>query len=184
MPRPPRWPRSSVAGSSNARDLLPRRRRPPSPLGACGDDAPDVAPSASSEDTSGSAGTSAGSASETTSAAVTTEAGAPTTEAAPATTVDLAAAIGDRIFLSTSVEGYELVYGTNVELTFEGENLGATAGCNQMSSTWSLDGDVLVAGPMAMTQMACDAGGLDGPGHVAVRPCCRRGRPSLWTARR
>ena len=66
------------------------------------------------------------------------------------------------------VEGYELVDGTQVELTFDGQDLGATAGCNQLASGWSLEGDVLVVPAMAMTQMACTAGGADGPGHVAV----------------
>ena len=58
--------------------------------------------------------------------------------------------------MSTSVEGYTLVEGTQILLTFDATTLGANAGCNQMSGSWSLEDDVLVVPPMAMTQMACD----------------------------
>ena len=84
---------------------------------------------------------------ETTDAAEATE--------APSTTVDLATGLADRTFLSTEVEGYELVDGTQIELTFDGPNIAASGGCNRMSSTWSLDGNVLVVADMAMTAMAC-----------------------------
>ena len=77
---------------------------------------------------------------------------APATTAAP----DLGAALAGRTFLSDAVEGFTLVDGTQVSLTFDGSNIGAVAGCNQLSSTWTVEGDVLVVAPMAQTEMACE----------------------------
>ena len=74
--------------------------------------------------------------------------------------MDLATALAGRTFVSTAVEGYQLVDGTGIELTFDGSNIGAAAGCNQMGSTWSLEGDVLVVPPPAMTAMACEPAAL------------------------
>ena len=60
-------------------------------------------------------------------------------------------------YVSTEVAGHELVVGSEIRLTFDGENLGANAGCNQLGGTWSLEGDVLVVPEnMRMTEMACD----------------------------
>ena len=50
--------------------------------------------------------------------------------------------------------------GREIELTFDGANIGAVAGCNQMGSTWSLEGDVLVVPEPAMTAMACEPAAL------------------------
>jgi heat shock protein HslJ len=62
-----------------------------------------------------------------------------------------------RAFVSQEVIGHELVEGTRIRLNFDGQNLGAHAGCNQIGGTWSLDDDVLVVPEeMAMTAMACD----------------------------
>ena len=126
----------------------------------CGDDPPDTtsdstAPS-SAAPTAGSGAGSASTDGEAQSTAV--EASAPTTaeSSAPPTSVDLADALAGRTFESTSVEGYTLVEGTQIVLTFDATTLGANAGCNQMSGSWSLEGDVLIVPPMAMTQMACD----------------------------
>lgn len=83
-----------------------------------------------------------------------------TTAAATTTTVDLPAALGGRTFLSTSVEGYELVDGTQIQLTFDGANISAAGGCNQIASTWSLDGDVLIVTEPVMTMMACQPAAL------------------------
>jgi heat shock protein HslJ len=139
-------------------------------LAACGGD--DDEPAA---DTTAPAGTTT----EVTFVETTSTDSPPTTEL-PTTTVDLATALADRTFLSTAVEGYQLVEGSQIMLTFQADRIGASAGCNQMSSTWSLDGELLVVPDMATTQMACE----DGPGHVAcsgvdVRPYRghRRRRP-------
>ena len=125
-------------------------------LTACGDDDDDPAADASTPP-------SASADSETTAGATApdrTIEPAPTTDAATTTTVDLATALGGRTFLSTTVEGYQLVEGTQVQLTFDGANIAAAGGCNQLASTWSLEGDVLVVPGMAMTQMACEPAAL------------------------
>jgi heat shock protein HslJ len=60
-------------------------------------------------------------------------------------------------YVSTDVTGHDLVVGSEIRLTFEGDRLGANAGCNQLGGTWSLEGDVLVVPEnMVMTEMACD----------------------------
>jgi len=59
-----------------------------------------------------------------------------------------------------AVSGFELVAGTQIRLTFTGDQIGASGGCNQLNSTWSLDGDVLVVGEMASTKMACEPAAL------------------------
>lgn len=65
-------------------------------------------------------------------------------------------------FVSTDVSGHQLVEGSEIRLTFEGDRLGASAGCNQLSGMWSLDGDVLVVPEnMAMTEMACEPALMD-----------------------
>jgi heat shock protein HslJ len=92
--------------------------------------------------------------------ATTTDESAPPTTDATTTTLELAAAIRDRTFLSTAVEGFQLVDGTQIVLTFDGDRIGASGGCNQLASTWSVDGDVLVVADMAMTEMACEPSAL------------------------
>jgi heat shock protein HslJ len=123
-------------------------------LTACGDDGPAAGTPTTPttvEDTAGETTAETDATTGTTSA----DTEAPGTTAAPTTTVDLAAELDGRTFVSTAVEGYQLVDGTQVQLTFDGANIGATAGCNQLSSGWTLEGTVLVVPAMAMTQMAC-----------------------------
>jgi heat shock protein HslJ len=121
-------------------------------LAGCGDDGPaagtPTAPTTAADEATGDTEST----SETSDTASTE---APITTGAPTTTLDLATALDGRTFVSTAVEGYQLVEGTQVQLTFDGSNLGATAGCNQMSSGYALEGDVLVVDATAMTQMAC-----------------------------
>jgi heat shock protein HslJ len=66
--------------------------------------------------------------------------------------VDLAG----RVFVSTEVNGHDLVPGTQVQLTFADEGISAIAGCNTLSSgaTWDT-GELVVSEPMAQTMMAC-----------------------------
>jgi heat shock protein HslJ len=68
----------------------------------------------------------------------------------------------DRTFLSTSVsqggKDRPLVAGTRITLQFQrAGGLSAQAGCNHLGGSGRLDGDVLVLGDLAMTEMACDA---------------------------
>ena len=62
--------------------------------------------------------------------------------------------------MATEVVGFDLVPGSEIRLTFEGDRIGAAGGCNQLSSTWALEGDVLVVGDMASTMMACEPAAL------------------------
>ncbi len=65
-----------------------------------------------------------------------------------------------RTFLSVKVSTADvdrpLVPGTRVRLSFENGNLAASAGCNTMSGTYTLDGDVLRVAGVATTEMGCD----------------------------
>jgi heat shock protein HslJ len=115
---------------------------------ACGDSSPE--PEADAPASTDPPASTAGSSTAASSSPPATS--APATTAAP----DLSTALAGRTFLSDAVEGFTLVDGTQVALSFEGTNIGAVAGCNQLSSTWTVEGDVLVVGPMAQTQMACE----------------------------
>ena len=78
---------------------------------------------------------------------------------ATTTTSGAAAAGGDglagRTFLSTSVEGQELVADTRVSIAFEDGNLSMNAGCNTSFGAYSVADGVLTAGPLAQTMMFC-----------------------------
>lgn len=50
----------------------------------------------------------------------------------------------------------ELVAGTQIRLTFGGDQIGASLGCNQLGGRYELDGDVLVVDELSMTEMGCD----------------------------
>ena len=119
-------------------------------LVSCGEDADDVPAASDPAATSGAPTTTPGTGS--TAPETSAPSSAPPTTAAP----DVGAALAGRTFLSTAVDGFTLVEGTQISLTFDGSNVAAVAGCNNLASTWSVEGDVLVVGPMAMTEMACD----------------------------
>jgi heat shock protein HslJ len=93
------------------------------------------------------------------SAAPTSAPGSTSTTATTPPTTAAAASAADSIrgktYVSTDVQGFTLVPGSEVRVTFDGDNVSANAGCNTLASTWSLEGDVLVVPPMAQTQMAC-----------------------------
>ena len=89
-------------------------------LAACGDDGPAAGTPTAPTTAADTAETTAMSESTDTTVAGT----AATSTVAPATTVDLAADLDGRTFLSTSVEGYQLVDGSQVELTFDGGTSG------------------------------------------------------------
>jgi len=62
-----------------------------------------------------------------------------------------------RNFVSTEVEGGNLVSGTEVTLDFDEGGLSVDAGCNQQFGQYEIDGDVLEIAVMASTMMGCSA---------------------------
>lgn len=66
----------------------------------------------------------------------------------------------DRAFLSVAVTdngaARPLVAGTRIRLDFRGTDLGASAGCNSIGGTWSVEGGKLVFDGAGMTEMGCD----------------------------
>jgi len=76
-----------------------------------------------------------------------------TTTVASSTTPDL----DGLSFVSDSVSGYKLVKGTQLLFTFTGKNLGVNAGCNTMTSGYTLKDDTLKwTHTPAATMMACE----------------------------
>jgi heat shock protein HslJ len=61
-----------------------------------------------------------------------------------------------RTFVSTSVEGQELVAGSTVTVTFDAGTLAVQGGCNTLAGGFELDGGELSVGQLAQTAMACD----------------------------
>jgi heat shock protein HslJ len=61
-----------------------------------------------------------------------------------------------REFVSTDVEGYPLVDGTTIRLTFTDGSLGINAGCNSISGGYSVEGTTLRVDMLATTEMACE----------------------------
>lgn len=66
------------------------------------------------------------------------------------------ASLNGRTFLSTGVQGADLVPGTQVRLTFVDGNVNAQAGCNVMGGTYTIDGERLRTTQLSMTEMGCD----------------------------
>ncbi|MGB9345815.1 MAG: META domain-containing protein [Ilumatobacteraceae bacterium] len=64
--------------------------------------------------------------------------------------------LAGQAFESTSVEGYDLVEGSTIELGFETDALGARAGCNSLSGGYTISDGTLEVGAMASTMMACE----------------------------
>lgn len=68
--------------------------------------------------------------------------------------------LADRAFLSVAVTDggapRPLVAGTRIRLDFHGTDLGASAGCNSIGGTWSVQGGRLVFDGAGMTEMGCD----------------------------
>jgi len=89
--------------------------------------------------------------------------------AGPSASTDLTdpTALDGRVFLSTKVDGPALVAGSVIRLAFEGGNISVHAGCNSMSGTYSIDGDRLVVGALATTEMACEPALMEQDGWVA-----------------
>ena len=53
-------------------------------------------------------------------------------------------------------EEVQLVEGTRISISFTADQIGIRAGCNIMGGSYRLDGDVLVANALFMTEMGCD----------------------------
>jgi len=74
------------------------------------------------------------------------------------------ASLDGRTFVSSTVtrDGapFPLAPGSQLRVTFNFGNLGASAGCNQMSATYLVDGNVLRISGLGMTEMACAGPGL------------------------
>jgi heat shock protein HslJ len=66
------------------------------------------------------------------------------------------ASLDGRTFLSTDVDGHDLVPGTTVRLTFEAGRIGISAGCNQMGGAYAIADGRLTIGQMMTTEMACE----------------------------
>ncbi len=87
-----------------------------------------------------------------------------TTDSLPSTTPstdpsdvsELSSLLAGRTFLSTGLDGHTLVEGTQIALSFEHTSMSASAGCNQLGGTMSIDGDTLVVGDMMQTEMGCE----------------------------
>jgi len=59
-------------------------------------------------------------------------------------------------YVSTEIEGADLVPGTRIRLAFTDGKLSANGGCNIMGGAYSIEGDRLVTTQMSMTEMGCD----------------------------
>jgi heat shock protein HslJ len=98
-------------------------------------------------------------------AGVATTAPASTTAltAGPATTVPtgqaLDVALNGREFVSSAVEGRQVVHGSQIRLTFD-DSLGASGGCNYLDFSYWLDGDRVMISQWGSTAMACKPAAL------------------------
>jgi heat shock protein HslJ len=62
----------------------------------------------------------------------------------------------DRELTVTGATGHQIVDGTTITLSFDGSTVGVDAGCNQLSGTYTWDGDDLVVEALGGTEMGCD----------------------------
>ena len=69
--------------------------------------------------------------------------------------------IDGRTFLSTKIEGQTLVDGSTIRISFNGTNIGVSAGCNSMGGRFAVDGNTLLLDQMGTTDMACDPALMD-----------------------
>jgi heat shock protein HslJ len=65
--------------------------------------------------------------------------------------------LSGRDFLSESLEGRELVPGTEIRVGFRASELSANAGCNSMFGDYRFEDQVLVVPSMGSTLIGCDA---------------------------
>lgn len=83
----------------------------------------------------------------------------------PSPNQNVPAGLDGRQFLSTNVTvggaPFALVPNTRIRLTFDGTNLGGSAGCNIFGGTYVLDGNRIVWTGGGMTEMGCDQARFD-----------------------
>jgi len=80
---------------------------------------------------------------------------------------------------------HPLVSGSQVRLTFDDKTMGITAGCNNLSGDYALDGDRLTVGPIGGTEMGCPAPLMDQDAWLAglfERPVTVGGDPLTFRA--
>lgn len=65
-------------------------------------------------------------------------------------------AVEDLTFVGSKAEGFELLPGTQVSLSFSGEQISASAGCNTLFGRASWKGNILDVSELAMTAMGCE----------------------------
>jgi heat shock protein HslJ len=59
-------------------------------------------------------------------------------------------------YVSQSVEGHDLVEGTHLQLSFDGDSMSASAGCNNMFGPYAVtDGTLAWTGPVGSTLIGC-----------------------------
>lgn len=69
--------------------------------------------------------------------------------------------LAGRTFLSTKIEGRDLVPGSRVRVTFDVGRIAAHAGCNSMGGSVAIVDGRLVLDGLATTEMACDPALMD-----------------------
>ena len=99
----------------------------------------------------------------------------------PADTPATVENLSGQTFIATEITGYSLVEGSELTMSFDGDQLSANAGCNTIAGGYTLDGGEFAGGPFAMTDMACEPALMDqdqwlvdllstGPGMTLVGP--------------
>ncbi len=78
-------------------------------------------------------------------------------DAAEGTDPDLGSLVSDdeQRFVVTGAGSRDIVEGSEIEIIFGDEKINAYAGCNRIFGTYRLEGNTLIAGPLASTRMAC-----------------------------
>lgn len=72
------------------------------------------------------------------------------------TSQSLSSKLDGRTFVSESVQGYTLVAGTEVRVSFSENNCSVNAGCNTMGGTYRIDGNVFRSSEWFSTLIGCD----------------------------
>ena len=84
-------------------------------------------------------------------------------------TADVSSAdLDGRVFVATEFTGHEIVDGSEIMISFEGERLSIRAGCNTQNGEYTLS-DGTISAPMLMsTMMACQPELMDQDAAVAT----------------
>jgi heat shock protein HslJ len=61
-----------------------------------------------------------------------------------------------RVFRATDTDGHDIVEGSEVTMTFTGDQLSVSTGCNNLVGGFTIEGGKLVTADMASTMMACE----------------------------